>query len=63
MSENIQRETAKIIRFPVERRQAAAIEQATVRKIEERPSAVYVDCSSGWYHDEAIKDGGMVRHR
>ena len=62
MSENIQRTSAKIIPFPVQRRSAAASEQASIRRIEERPAAVYVECSGAWYHDEAIKDGSTVRH-
>lgn len=61
MSENIQRETATIIRFPLERRHAIANVQPAARKSVERTPVAIVD-SGSWYHDAAIKDAGNSGH-
>lgn len=62
MSDNVQRETAKIIRFPIERRVAAANAQSMSRRVAERPAVVNVESGSAWYHDAAMNDG-MSGHR
>jgi hypothetical protein len=65
MSDNLQsqRQTATIIRFPLERRVAGISEQAVARVVVERPAAVVVESGSGWYHEAAMKDAGISRHR
>jgi hypothetical protein len=63
MSEEIQRETAKIIRFPVERRAGGTGAQSVGRRVVERPVVATIESGSGWYHDAAIQDAGQARHR
>ena len=63
MSENIQRETAKIIRFPLERRVAVTHAQPVRHSVVERPATVSIETGSGWYHDAAINDANMSSHR
>lgn len=63
MSEEIQRETAKIIRFPVERLAGGTGVESVGRRVVERPVVAAIDCASGWYHDAAIQDAGQARHR
>ena len=63
MSEKIQRETAKIFQFPVERRAGGISARQVGRGLVERPVIATVDCGDGWYHDAAIQDADKARHR
>ncbi len=64
MSDNLQsqQQTAKIIRFPLERRVSRVSEQPVARKVAERPAAVVIESGSGWYHEAAMEDAGLSRH-
>jgi len=63
MSEEIKRATAKIIRFPVERRGSGTGAQPVGRRAVERLPVAIVECGSGWYHDAAIQDAGQGGRR
>jgi hypothetical protein len=63
MTNNTQRQTAKIIQFPIERRAVRGNAQPVARRVVEPTPAVTVESSSGWYHDAAIQDAGTARHR
>ena len=58
MTENVQRETAKIYQFPVKARAGKASQQS------DPPSRLApVEFGSGWYHDAAIQDADQARRR
>ena len=63
MTENTQRQSAKIIQFPTVRRVARGNAKPVARKVVEQTPAVTVESGSGWYHDAAIQDAGTARHR
>ena len=63
MTDNTQRQTAKVIQFPLERRVVRGNTRPVARKSVEPTPAVAVDTSSGWYHDAAIQDANASRHR
>ena len=63
MTENTQRQSAKIIQFPTVRRVVRGNAQPVARKSVEQTPAVTVESASGWYHDAAIQDASTARHR
>ena len=64
MTEKTQRETAKIYQFPVKARAHKASTPAGGRKVIELPARVAtVEFGSGWYHDAAMQDAELARHR
>ena len=64
MTDNAQRQTARIIQFPVKAHAAKTGHKASGRKMAELPAQVApVEFGSGWYHDDAIQDAEPVRRR
>lgn len=63
MTDTTQRQTAKVIQFPLERRVVRGNTQSVARKSVEQTPVVTVDAGSGWYHDAAIQDANTARHR
>lgn len=63
MTENTQRQSAKIIQFPTVRRVARGNAKPVARKVVEQTPAVTVEAGSGWYHEAAIQDANSARHR
>lgn len=63
MTKTTQRETAKIIPFPIERRAVRGNAQPVARRVVEQTPVVTIESGSGWYHDAAIQDAGTARHR
>jgi Protein of unknown function (DUF2735) len=64
MTDNAQRQTAKIIQFPVKAHAAKLGHQASGRKVAELPARVApVEFGSGWYHDDAIREAEQIRRR
>ncbi|MGZ3411071.1 MAG: DUF2735 domain-containing protein [Xanthobacteraceae bacterium] len=62
MSENTQRQSAKIYGFPARGRFAVGQRHEESKPIAELPSARMKLVSGGaWYHDEAINDAGLNR--
>jgi hypothetical protein len=63
MTEKVQQqETAIIIPFPVKTR-AGRLQQASGRRMSERPAPATVEFGSGWYHEAAIQDAEQARRR
>lgn len=64
MTDKSQRQTAKIIQFPVKAHAGKFGQQASGRRAVELPARVAtVEFGSGWYHDAAVEDADQVRHR
>jgi hypothetical protein len=62
MTEKIQKQTAKVLQFPLTSRAGKGSVQTSGRMVVDRPAIADVECGSGWYHDAALHDANKARH-